>query len=120
MDQLVATSHAALARGEKIDRFGPPPFATIGLNPPEVVARMAGFDLVRVLESRVDPVTTRDVFGTLTLRFADEAPAYVIMVRDGVAEVSESAAAEGADLRMDRLAWARFLASFTNPRMMSN
>lgn len=137
----------ALALEGKIDRFGPPLFAEIGLTPPEVVARSAGFDLVRVLESRVDPAATRGQFAAMTLRFAGEDAAYSIEVRDGVAEVREGAAVLGAVLRVERLAWARFLqgripaaelaglavvergdgpaaarflAGFTNPKMVPN
>jgi alkyl sulfatase BDS1-like metallo-beta-lactamase superfamily hydrolase len=99
----------ALALEGKVDRFGPPPFADIGLTPPEVVARSAGFDLVRVLESRVDPFATRGLFAVITLRFAGEYPAYSIELRDGVVEAREGAAANGLFIQVERLAWARFL-----------
>lgn len=96
----------ALDLESKVDRFAAPAFAKVG---PEALTQLPASDLVRVLESRIDPIATRGVNDRLAIRFDDESTAFAIDVRDGVAEAGTNPANAGLALRTTKLGWANYL-----------
>ncbi|MDK2760588.1 MAG: MBL fold metallo-hydrolase [Sphingopyxis sp.] len=105
----------ALALEGKVDRFGPPPYAYLGMTAPDVVARSPGFDLVQVLESRIDPVAANGASGRLVINFDGEDGDYLVSVRDGVAEVTRGGAKGAARLSVPKIEWVNFLQGHSKP-----
>jgi alkyl sulfatase BDS1-like metallo-beta-lactamase superfamily hydrolase len=99
----------------KVDRFAAPPVADIGNTPPAVIARSAAIDLVRVLESRIDPVATSGVTQRMALRFDGEDAPFSVIVRDGVAEVRSGEEPVDLAVRVARMDWAGFLQGRVTP-----
>jgi alkyl sulfatase BDS1-like metallo-beta-lactamase superfamily hydrolase len=105
----------ALALEGKVDRFGPPPHAYLGMTAPEVVARSPGFDLVQVLESRIDPLAANGASGRFVISFEGEKGDYLVTVRDGVAEVTRGGREDAVLLRLSKIEWVRFLQGHSKP-----
>jgi alkyl sulfatase BDS1-like metallo-beta-lactamase superfamily hydrolase len=80
-------THALHLEG-KLDWFKPSKYSMVPPPTVDSMMRMPVGTLVKILETKIDPVKSAALVKTITIKFSDTGDAWALHVRKGVAEVS--------------------------------